>query len=84
MEEIAEQVYTERAEHIVGIGQLEGDVCKLKGKLKLLERRNNVADFWYFLLVDECNMLKRQLASSGFCCREMVQRLGIVSKDVVS
>lgn len=49
-----------------------------------MERRNNAADLWYFMVSDERDSLKRQTASGEVCSGEMVQPLVNASKDFVS
>lgn len=60
---VAEQALSERAEHVAWIAQLEGDLYELMGQLHFLEYQNSVADLRYSILSDECDSLKRQIAS---------------------
>lgn len=47
-----------------------------------MDRRDNIANLWYFLLVDECDFLELQKASGRVCSGEMIQTLANASKDV--
>lgn len=82
MEVITEQAGTELAKHTARIVQLYCDLHQLKGKLKLLERRNNDDDLRYFMLSAECDLLKCQVASGGLCSQTMILQLANAFKDV--
>lgn len=62
-EVVAEQTRTERAEPTAKIAQLKDVLHELNGKLDFSERRNSFADSRYSILSDECESLKRQVAS---------------------
>lgn len=81
MKGVAAQARTERAECTARKAQVKGGAHGLKDKSEVLEGFNNVADFLFSLLVDECNYLKRPVASNGFYSGEMVPWLANVSKD---
>lgn len=47
-----------------------------------MERRNNIENSRYSILSDECDLVKRQIASCGVCSGQMVQRLANEPKGV--
>lgn len=82
MEIVAEKTCKKLAEHTAQVTQLVGDLHELKGKLDFSENRNNDATLRYSIFSDECDFLKRQIASCGVRSGKMIQQLANASKHV--
>lgn len=79
---VADQTRPEHVKHTAWISQLEGKVHELKVNLNFSKPQNNVGDLRYLLQVDECDLLNPQIASSGVCSAEVVQRHAKATKAV--
>lgn len=81
-EVVAERLARNTLSIQLGLHKLKSDVHELKVKLEVLERCNSFPDRCFFLLVDDCYKLMRQIASGPVCSGEMAKRLAHAQKDV--